>query len=152
MVVDYETQYKDRDQILQEAQSYLKEAKQPPLPGDTGWIFAGYYNTQSNTWQQGSPYVRLSAPGRQEEKMPFVIGDHVEVTTPRRVVIVDFRNSGLLRKMDSPLAAGYKEEEDYTGILLAPGTQLDVRDVISGEKPGGASAFWLRIAYLADPK
>lgn len=85
--------------------------------------------------------------------MPFAIGDKVEVTTPRRVAIVDFKNSKLLRKMDSPISAGgYKEEDDYTGILLAPDTKLDVRDVRFGQKPGGASAFWLRIAYPTDSK
>jgi pimeloyl-ACP methyl ester carboxylesterase len=38
------------------------------LPGDTGWIFSGYYNIDSNTWQ-GEPSVRLVTPHRKVENI-----------------------------------------------------------------------------------
>jgi hypothetical protein len=68
----------------------------PPLPGDTGWIFAGYYWLNEKKWAEG-PWVPL--PEKQASAtLPIEIGDQVEVSkTELRYIIVS--NQGSIYRM-----------------------------------------------------
>jgi hypothetical protein len=114
----------------------------PIIPGDTAWIFAGYFNPDADTWTN-ERYIEHAGPpcdGRW-------IGDTVRTYgKERRLVIVGYKVTGLERKMETPVA-GYNEDTDITGVVLPVGTELRVRDVSSGRFPDRDAACWLRIAY-----
>jgi hypothetical protein len=65
------------------------------LPGDTGWIFAGYYWVNDKKWSEG-PWVMTKPAMRQSAAMPIEIGDEVEVVKAElRYIIVDYKERGI---------------------------------------------------------
>jgi len=120
----------------------------PALPGDTGWIFAGYVNNERESFVEG-PYVSLQSTTRQSSRHFIEIGDTVALKVARDVHIVDFKKTGVSQKLVSPITKGIIDEYDKTGITLPSGTELVVRDVSKGLWPGNPNAaLWLRIVYV----
>ena len=122
--------------------------KLPPLPGDTGWIFAGYFNVARETFVEG-PYVSVQGTTTRGMRRFIEIGDIVALKVSRDVHVVNFRKTGASQKLASPIAKGIIDEDDKTGVTLPPGTELVVRDVSEGRWPDNPNAaLWLRVVYV----
>jgi hypothetical protein len=123
-------------------------AKLPPLPGDTGWIFAGYFNVERESFVEG-PYVSLQSTTTRGLRRFIEIGDTVGLKVARDVHIVDFKKTGAAQKLVAPITKGIIDEYDKTGITLPAGTELVVRDVSEGRWPDNPNAaLWLRVVYV----
>ncbi|OOG44165.1 hypothetical protein [Polaromonas sp. A23] len=123
-------------------------AKLPLLPGDTGWIFAGYSNIARGTFVEG-PYVSVQGTTTRAVRRFVEIGDTIGLKVSRDVHIVDFKKIGVSSKLVSPITKGIIDEYDKTGITLPAGTELVVRDVSEGRwSDSPNAALWLRIVYV----
>jgi hypothetical protein len=124
----------------------------PPLPGDTGWIFAGYYLPNEKRWVEG-PWVSL--PEKQSSAtLPIEIGDQVEVSKAElRYIIVDYKVSGFTNRLIPPaeIPGGVLRDIDDTGFKVNKGRRLFVRDISVAAFPGRPSAYWLRIVSADHP-
>jgi hypothetical protein len=123
----------------------------PALPGDTGWIFAGYYFPNEKRWLEG-PYVSL--PEKESSAtLPIEIGDQVEVSKELRYIIFDYKVSGSTNRLIPPTAipGGVLRDIDDTGFKVSKGRRLIVRDISVRGYPGHASAYWLRIVSADHP-
>lgn len=126
----------------------LPRAQLPSLPGDTGWIFAGYYNAEKGTFIEG-PYVSIQVTTTRGMRRFVEIGDTIALKVSRDIHIVDFKKTGALQKLVAPITKGIIDEYDKTGITLPAGTELIVRDLSEGKWPDNPNtALWLRIVYV----
>lgn len=132
----------------QKEESLPVTTKLPPLPGDTGWIFAGYFNTANETFVEG-PYVSVQSTTTRGMRRFVEIGDTIALKVSRDVHIVDFRRTRVSQKLVPPISKGIIDEYDKTGITLPPGTELVVRDISEGRWPDNPNAaLWLRVVYV----
>lgn len=115
------------------------------LPGETGWIFAGYFNTETGEFIEG-PWVSVVRPKRLGMHRYIDIGDEISLNVKRKVFILDFKTKSADRKLESPIVAGSVGKGDETGLVLPAQTELLVRDVSEGKWPENPSAaLWLRV-------
>lgn len=125
----------------------VSPSKLPVLPGDTGWIFAGYFNIAKETFVEG-PYVSVQGTTTRGTRRFIEIGDTVGLKVARDVHIVDFKKTGTSQKLVAPITKGIIDEYDKTGVTLLAGTELVVRDISEGRWPDNPNAaLWLRIIY-----
>ncbi|WP_338649400.1 hypothetical protein [Pseudomonas sp. ML2-2023-3] len=125
----------------------LLEKTPPPLPGDTGWIFAGYFNIAKGTFIEG-PYVLIENTGQRGVRSFVEIGDSISLKVSRKVYIVDFKKKGTSLKLISPIMKRVVDEFDDTKVTLPVGTKLVVRDLSEGRFPDNPNAaLWLRVIY-----
>lgn len=118
------------------------------LPGETGWIFVGYFDINREVFIEG-PYVSVVSSARRGNRRYIEIGDRIRLNVSRRVYIVNFENSGTLRKLESPITKGVLDESDETGVTLAASTELIVRDLSEGHWPGNPNAaLWVRVVHM----
>lgn len=126
----------------------VAEKQLPSLPGDTGWIFAGYFNIARETFIEG-PYVSVQNTTTRGMRRFVEIGDTIALKVARDVHIVDFKKTGTSQKLVAPITKGVIDEYDKTGITLPTGTELIVRDVSEGRWPDNPNAaVWLRVVYV----
>jgi hypothetical protein len=124
------------------------------IPGDTGWIFAGY--RRDGNFIEG-PYVENPRTrGLPVNPRHYVeIGDTVTLTVSRSIYIVDYQVAGTANKLTAPLAKPAIDAEDETGVTLPKGTELVVRDVSEGSEVSSADASVAHTCsvpiFLADP-
>ena len=123
----------------------------PKLPGDTGWIFVGYYNAVTEAFIEG-PKVEIVNSGTRARNFYVEIGDTVRLENPTKVYIVDFEpGKDPNKKLVSPITKGVLSAADETGITLAAGTELIVRDVSKGAWLGNPNAaIWARVVLEQD--
>jgi hypothetical protein len=125
----------------------LHEKTPPPLPGDTGWIFAGHFNIAKGTFIE-EPYVLIDNTGKIGVRSFVEIGDSISLKVSRKVYIVDFKNKGTSLKLISPIMKGVVDEFDDTKVTLPVGTKLVVRDLSEGRFPDNPNAaLWLRVIH-----
>lgn len=118
------------------------------LPGDTGWIFAGYFNVERDTFIEG-PYVSVQDTRTRRIRSFVEIGDTISLKVSRDVHIVDYKKTGAEQKLVPPITKGIIDEYDKTGITLPAGTQLIVRDISEGKWPDSQNAaLWIRVVYV----
>jgi hypothetical protein len=118
------------------------------MPGETGWIFAGYFDVERETFVEG-PYVSVVGTTTRGQRRFVEAGDIVQLNVSRRVIIPDYKTTGTEKKLTSPVEVGVIEEDDETGVVLPSGTKLLVRDVSEGtgsESPN--AALWLRVVNV----
>lgn len=126
----------------------VSEKQLPSLPGDTGWIFAGYFNIAKETFIEG-PYVSVQNTTTRGIRRFVEVGDTIALKVTRDVHIVDFKKTGISQKLVAPITKGIIDEYDKTGITLPAGTGLIVRDVSEGRWPDNPNAaVWLRVVYV----
>lgn len=119
-----------------------------PLPGDTGWIFAGYYDIAREVFIEG-PYVSVQSTTKRGQRRFVEIGDIVGLNVSRDVHIVDYKRQGVTQKFVSPINKSVIDEYDKTGIALPAGTKLIVRDVSEGRwEQSPRAALWLRVVHV----
>ncbi len=124
------------------------EDRLPSLPGDTGWIFAGYFNIAKETFIEG-PYVSVQNTTTRGMRRFVEIGDTIALKVARDIHIVDFKKTGTSQKLVAPIKKGIIDEYDKPGITLPAGTELIVRDVSEGRWPDNPNAaVWLRVVYV----
>lgn len=118
------------------------------LPGETGWIFAGYFNVDTEAFIEG-PYVSVYDSKIRGQRRYVEVGDTIQLKVSRKVIIVDYKTTGTSQKLVSPINAGVLGEEDETGIALPKDTRLVVRDVSEGRWPDSKNAaLWLRVVNV----
>lgn len=132
--------------IQQGSESLVADAN--VMPFQTGWIFVGYYDAERQVYVEG-PYALVAFRPTGADRGPLVpaLGDVMEVTKDRRVIIANYREEGLKHQMTSPpLIHDQLSPVDETGVTLPQGAFVIVRDVeMSGYKNRPASV-WLRVA------
>jgi hypothetical protein len=125
-----------------------RPSRLPALPGDTGWIFAGYFRIDTETFVEG-PYVSVQSTNIRGLRNFIEIGDTIGLRVARDVHIVDFKKRGTSLKLVSPVTKGVIDDNDKSGITLPAGTELLVRDVSEGRWPDNpTAALWLRVVYV----
>lgn len=118
------------------------------IPGETGWIFAGYFNTETESFIEG-PYVSVYDSNVRGHTRYVEIGDTVQLKVSRKIIIVDYKTTGTSQKLVSPINVAMIGEEDETGIALPKDTKLVVRDVSEGRWPDSKNAaLWLRVVNV----
>jgi hypothetical protein len=127
------------------------------LPGDTGWILAGYYWVNHKKWSEG-PWVMTKPAMRQSAAMPIEIGDEVEVVKAelRYIIvdyIVDYKERGIADRLvpHTRIPGGMLRDVDDTGFRVTRGRQLILRDISVLGFPGHADAYWLRVVSADHP-
>ena len=138
---------KIKELIFTKTVQEVKGSKAVPIfPGETGWIFVGYYNQQK--FIEG-PYVSLENTTRSNFKRFVEIGDIIKLNVSRKLIIFDFGKRGTLLKLMSPIKAGEITADDETGIIIPSGVKLLVRDVSEGHTPNNPNiALWVRVVHL----
>ncbi len=117
---------------------------------DTGWVFAGYFHIERQTFIEG-PYVSVQNTTTRGMRRFVEIGDTIELKVARKLIIVGFRTTGTTQKMISPINVSTISSDDETGVVLPKGTRLTVRDVSEGRWPDNPNAaLWLRVIH--EPK
>lgn len=115
------------------------------LAGETGWIFVGYFDVQSETFIEG-PYVSVVSSSRRGTRRYVEIGDKVRLNVAQKVYVVEFARSGASKNLMSPIEKGVIGKGDETGMELPTNTELIVRDVSEGHRPNNPNAaLWLRV-------
>ena len=108
----------------------------------TGWIFLGYFNTGESRFIEGPYFERSDRTNNPDHPVPS-IGDIIETTHRREIIIVDYINRDLDLIYQPPLRNLAKR--DRTGVMLPPGTRLLIKDLSRARKPGRPQAIWARI-------
>ena len=114
----------------------------------TGWIFVGYHDAEHQVYIEG-PYasVAFRPTGVQRGAVVPALGDVMQVTKDRRVIIANYRNEGLKHQMTSPpLIHEVLSPVDETGVTLPAGTFVLVRDIEISSYPNRPASVWLRVA------
>ncbi len=115
------------------------------IPGETGWIFAGYFNMETEAFIEG-PYVSVYDSNTRGQRRYVEVGDTVQLKVSRKVMILGYKTRGTSQKLVSPVKAGILGEEDETGVIIPKDTRLVVRDVSEGHWPESKNvALWLRV-------
>ncbi|GEM_PF-5361771 len=123
-------------------------AKPTTIPGDTGWIFAGYFDTQTDRFVEG-PYVEsISTTGRGFRRY-IEIGDTIRLKVSRPVIIIGYKQTSTSRALEHPPIVGITSSDDMTGVILPKGAELVVRDIAEGQSPNNPNAaLWLRVVHV----
>ncbi len=117
------------------------------LPGDTGWIFAGYFDIDREVFIEG-PYVSVVRSASSGHRRYVDLGDTIRLNVARPVIIVDFKRSGTAKKLVSPIEKGIVDEFDETNVFLSADTELVVRDISEGRWLSNPNAaLWLRVVH-----
>jgi hypothetical protein len=75
------------------------------------------------------------------------LGDVLRVIKSRRIIIANFKISGLKSQMTFPgIIKGTIDSDDETGVVLPEGALVIVRDVQLGAYEGRPAAVWCRVA------
>lgn len=120
------------------------------LPRETGWIFAGYYDEENNTFVEG-PYVSIIDTNRRGLRKFVMPGDTIQTKVTRRVIVIDYKISSRVDPLISPIMKGVIDANDETGVIIAKETKLLVRDVSEGKWPDNPNvALWLRVVELPE--
>lgn len=115
------------------------------LKGETGWVFAGYADRESGQWREG-PYLSFADGATNANDIKK--GSIAFVGSPRRVIILDYKQRGIERNLEPPTraAGGMITGNDETGITLGYGSALVVRDIaVAGYRGNPQTAVWLRV-------
>ncbi len=119
-----------------------------PIPFGTGWVFVGYYDFDHDTYIEG-PYAQVVFKPVVTDKNPELarIGDILSIRKTRNIVIARYKTKGLKHQLDSPpLVKEVLSDEDYTGVKLAKGDLVLVRDVEISASQEKRASVWCRVA------
>jgi hypothetical protein len=121
------------------------------LPGDTGWIFVGYYNGDSGAFIEG-PKVEVINSTMRARHFYVELGDTIRLKNPTKVYIVDYMPGRKTnKKLLPPIEKGVISSADETGVTLPAGTELIVRDISRGAWARNPNAaIWARVVLLQE--
>jgi len=91
--------------------------------------------------------VEVVNSGQRARHFYIEIGDTIRLKNPAKVYLVGFKpGNNTAKKLVSPITEGILSSADETGVILAAGTQLIVRDVSKGAWAGNPNAaIWARV-------
>jgi hypothetical protein len=124
----------------------------PELPGNTGWLFLGYYNASRLEFDAQGTYFDFVNPKIRSPYFPLK-GDIIRLTKRRRVMMKNYLPDRSTTYREDLICRGYDENRDDTGVRLEEGTEVVIRDIGEGcqdaSQPGNWAALWVRIGYPA---
>jgi|GEM_PF-2258403 len=146
LIVIYLANFTDSaSRLISQITHWRKAASLSTLPGETGWIFAGYFDIQRQTFIEG-PYISIVSSSTRGNRRYVEIGDKIRLNVSREIHIVDFETTRASKKLMSPIVKGVISKSDKTGLVLPAETELVVRDVSEGHWPdNNNAALWLRV-------
>jgi hypothetical protein len=114
---------------IRESLSFVGDPAPIPqtLPLQTGWLYLGDYVTGTGAFERGPFFtgVRGRLPRR---------GDLITLTAQRELVIANYHRTGPQTSMTAPWRIKHVlDANDYTGIRLKAGDQVEVRDVVPSD-------------------
>ncbi len=112
--------------------------------GTTGWIFLGYFDLEVGKYTDEDYFMtRKTIYSSQPNTIKVHKQDVIQITKPRRVIIVDFKTKGAENKFHPPLTN--IKSDDYTEITLPTNTILKVEDISVAGHPNSPKAVWARV-------
>jgi hypothetical protein len=113
--------------------------------GSTGWVFLGYFDSKINEFSEGPFYYLFKSAYRTISDTPNIHkGDIIAILErERKVVIVNFKKTGLVNYQSPPLAD--LTNDDYTDVTIPIGTKLIIEDLSISSYPNSPYAVWARI-------
>lgn len=118
----------------------------PVLPGDSGWILIGDFDTKKQIYTRGPLYKVIESNYPDLSLLPRK-GEIIELTAERNIVIANYQNAGTTDILQPPWQENILDTEDYTDIQLAKGSQIEVRDISLGKLKNMPAVVWIRIGY-----
>ena len=115
----------------------------PPLPGGTGWLTVGTYDSILNKYIKG-PYYEVFTPISLDQSDLPQEGDVVRINRERKLIIVDYKTDGI-EKAYLPPGQKKLDDDDYTGIRIPRGCLVEVRNVNKGSYFAGPFKVWVKI-------
>ena len=109
----------------------------------TGWILLGAFDVSSQRWASLLKHKSLPRDARPRLIVPSP-GDAIEILSDSDVFIVDYGTRGEDLRLESP-AAGSRTKSDATGIVLIPGTRLQVQRIERGAVTGSLQLVWAMV-------
>lgn len=113
------------------------------LRSRSGWILLGSLDVGSNRWASLLKH-KTAGPGGGTPQLPSV-GDVIEVTARLEVYILEYERRGEERLLDSPIGL-VRAIRDFTGVVLAPGTQVRVERIEKGKVTGSLQSVWALVS------
>lgn len=118
----------------------------PILPGGSGWLLVGDFDEKESKYIRGPFFKTISSNYSVKSILPRK-GDIIQITSERNLVISDYKDSGANKLFQPPWQENYLEGDDFTGIKILPGSQVEVRDVSMGHFENMPFLVWVRIGY-----
>jgi hypothetical protein len=122
------------------------ETSLPILPGGSGWLLVGDFDEIEDKYTRGPFFEIISSNYNIKSAFPRK-GDIIRITADRNLVISDYKVSGINKLYQPPWQENYLKDDDFTGIKILPGSQVEVRDVSMGHFPYMPFVVWVRIGY-----
>jgi len=121
------------------------------LQDKSGWVLLGIVYTDTDNWAAVPVLAEHSASARQWPKVP-VVGDVIQLKQTTVVVILDYRTTGELRRLDSP-AVRSTDRSDTTDVLLEPGRRVQVVAIqrTKGRIQTRHQGIWALVAAVSQP-
>jgi hypothetical protein len=110
------------------------------MPGETAWVFAGEFNTQTKKFTKGE-FVAAEKAGVPAQNIAS--GSWITLKDSLRTMIVDYDKTGMARATDSPLTKNATVSP--TCRKLAAGQRLYVMDKQVADASPGVRNIWLRV-------
>jgi hypothetical protein len=113
----------------------------------TAWILLGL--VKDGGWAMHPSFkVWLDNSFRRPDQPP-TRGDRIKVTSPTRLVIIDFKKTGEELWYKSPATQAKITAHDSTGFVLPPNSEVRVNLIsISDRGPGNMAAVWAQVVPL----
>jgi hypothetical protein len=121
------------------------------LQHKSGWVLLGVVYTDTDDWSAVPVLAEHSAPPRQWPRVP-VVGDVIQLKQTTSVVILDYRTTGELRRLDSP-AMRSTDISDTTDVLLEAGRRVQVAAIqrTKGRIQTRHQGIWARVVPVSQP-
>jgi hypothetical protein len=113
------------------------------LHHQNGWILIGAFDVSSQRWASLLKHTSVPRDGRPRPLVPSA-GDTIEMVSEIDVYIVDYGTRGEDLRMESP-ALRRLTKADATGIVLTPGTRLQVQRIERGAVTGTLQLVWAMV-------
>jgi hypothetical protein len=117
------------------------------FPGGSGWLLLGDYDDGRGIFVRGPFFEVTKTNYPDKSKLPRK-GEWIKLTAEREVIIPDYRISGTSKLDMPPWKKNVLDNNDYTGIKLPAGTEVEMRDVSLGHFEGMPFVVWARVAPI----
>jgi len=119
------------------------------IPGNTGWIFGGYFHISDSTFDATGPRFTFVKRRTPRSIMIPEKGDIIALTTERAVMIKDYQPRQDTGRSQDLICMDFDPNRDDTGKRLPRATRLAVMDIgqycEDPTQSGGQAALWLRV-------
>lgn len=130
------------------------------LTGKAGWITLGDVTLDLENWVSGGdptagfkmgPYEIVGKNVDRRKPILPKVGDRIRLTARNEVLILDYATTGEKRALESPSSVTRsKGPGDRTGIVLEPGTVVEVQAVEISGPIGQGRIVWARVSAVTN--